>query len=405
MNPLLQKLQPYPFERLRQLFATAPPSATHRPISLGIGEPKHPTPDFIRTALNDNFKGLAAYPATGGEPALKESCAAWLKRRYNVTVDPKTELLPVNGSREALFSLTQTVIDPKRDKESEAIVISPNPFYQIYEGAALLAGAQLHYAPVDPARNFAVDWASVPERVWAKTQLVFVCSPGNPTGAVMPLQEWQKLFALQDRFGFVIASDECYSEIYFRDEPPLGGLEAAMKLGRSFKNLVMMTSLSKRSNAPGMRSGFVAGDAALMKQFLLYRTYHGSAMSHTIQAASSAAWNDEAHVTANREQYRTKFAQVTPLLQSVLDVKLPDAAFYLWAKIPAQVCGGSDTAFAAQLLQEQNVTVLPGSYLAREVDGLNPGAGYIRMALVAETAECLEAAQRIVAFVHSQKKS
>jgi N-succinyldiaminopimelate aminotransferase len=400
MNPLLTKLQPYPFERLRQLFSTVTPSPKHRAISLGIGEPKHATPAFIKEALNEHFKGLAAYPATGGEAYLKEACAAWLQRRYGVGVDPKTQILPVNGSREALFSLAQTVIDPTKD----AVVISPNPFYQIYEGSALLAGARLHFAPCDPARNFAVDWASVSDDVWAKTQLIFVCSPGNPTGAVMPLAEWEKLFALQDRFGFVIASDECYSEIYFRDEPPLGGLEAATKLGRhDFKNLVMMTSLSKRSNAPGMRSGFVAGDAALMKQFLLYRTYHGSAMSHTIQAASAAAWNDEAHVIANREQYRAKFAQVTPVLQSVLDVKLPDAAFYLWAKVPAHVCGGSDTAFAAQLLAEQNVTVLPGSYLAREVGGHNPGAGYIRMALVAETAECLEAAQRIVEFVGSFK--
>jgi N-succinyldiaminopimelate aminotransferase len=301
-----------------------------------------------------------------------------------------------------LFSLTQTVIDPTKD----AVVISPNPFYQIYEGAALLAGARLHFAPSDPKRNFAVDWASVPQDVWAKTQLIFVCSPGNPTGAVMPLAEWEKLFALQDRYGFVIASDECYSEIYFRDEAPLGGLEAATKLGRKdFKNLVMMTSLSKRSNAPGMRSGFVAGDAALMKQFLLYRTYHGSAMSHTIQAASAEAWNDEQHVIDNREQYRAKFAQVTPVLQTVLDVKLPDAAFYLWAKVPVNVCGGSDTQFAAQLLQQQTVTVLPGSYLAREAGGHNPGTGYIRMALVAETAECLEAAQRIVAFVRSHEKT
>jgi N-succinyldiaminopimelate aminotransferase len=400
MNPLLEKLQLYPFERLRQLFATVTPSPKHRAISLGIGEPKHATPIFIKDALNANFKGLAAYPATGGEPGLKQSCANWLQRRYGVAVDPKTQILPVNGSREALFSLTQTVIDPTRD----AVVISPNPFYQIYEGSALLAGARLHFAPCDPERNFAVNWESVPADVWAKTQLIFVCSPGNPTGAVMPLAEWGKLFALQDRYGFVIASDECYSEIYFRDEPPLGGLEAASKLGRhDFKNLVMMTSLSKRSNAPGMRSGFVAGDAALMKQFLLYRTYHGSAMSHTIQAASSAAWDDEAHVVANREQYQAKFAQVTPVLQSVLNVKLPDAAFYLWAQVPANVCGGSDTEFAAQLLAQQNVTVLPGSYLAREVDGHNPGAGYIRMALVAETAECLEAAQRIASFVGNFK--
>ncbi|MFM7330664.1 MAG: succinyldiaminopimelate transaminase [Brachymonas sp.] len=399
MNPLLQTLQPYPFERLRQLFASITPSPAHRAISLGIGEPKHPTPPFIKEALNDHFKGLAAYPATGGEAYLKEACSAWLVKRYGLQVDPKTQILPVNGSREALFSLTQTVIDPTKD----AIVVSPNPFYQIYEGSALLAGARLHYAPCVPERNFAVDWASVPSEVWAKTQLVFVCSPGNPTGAVMPLDEWQRLFALQDQYGFVIASDECYSEIYFRDEPPLGGLEAAVKLGRDFKNLVMLTSLSKRSNAPGMRSGFVAGDATLMKQFLLYRTYHGSAMSHTIQAASAAAWRDEAHVIANREQYRIKFAQVTPVLAAVLDVKLPDAAFYLWAKVPAHVCGGSDTAFAAKLLERYNITVLPGSYLARQSNGLNPGAGYIRMALVAETAECLEAAQRIATFVQENK--
>ena len=400
MNPLLSKLQPYPFERLRGLFSTVTPSSAHRAISLGIGEPKHPTPLFIKDAINAHFKGLAAYPATGGETYLKEACASWLTRRYGLSIDPATQILPVNGSREALFSLTQTVIDPTK----EAIVVSPNPFYQIYEGSALLAGAQVHYAPCDPAKNFAVDWASVHDAVWAKTQLVFVCSPGNPTGAVMPLTEWERLFSLQDRFGFVIASDECYSEIYFRDEPPLGGLEAASKLGRDLKNLVMMTSLSKRSNAPGMRSGFVAGDAALMKQFLLYRTYHGSAMSHTIQAASAAAWNDEAHVIANREQYRAKFAQVTPILSEVLDVKLPDAAFYLWAKVPASICGGSDTQFAAELLAQYNVTVLPGSYLARDFQGHNPGTGYIRMALVAETAECLEAAQRIASFCNSQRR-
>ena len=398
MNPLLAQLQPYPFERLRALFAHTTPSPAHSPISLGIGEPKHATPELIKEAMRRNLSGLAGYPATAGEPALREACSAWLKRRYNVTVDAKTQLLPVNGSREGLFSLTQTVINPTRPG---ATVISPNPFYQIYEGAALLAGAQLHYAPSDPARNFAIDWESVPASVWAKTQLVFACSPGNPTGAVMGLAEWKKLFALSDQYGFVIASDECYSEIYFRDEPPLGGLEAAVKLGRSdFKNLLALTSLSKRSNVPGMRSGFVAGDAALMKAFLLYRTYHGSAMSHTVQAASVAAWNDEAHVVENRAMYREKFAAVTPLLATVLNVKLPDAAFYLWAKIPANVCGGSDTAFAAQLLAQYNVTVLPGSYLAREVDGNNPGMGYIRMALVASTAECLQAAERIVNFVH-----
>jgi N-succinyldiaminopimelate aminotransferase len=399
MNPLLQKLQPYPFERLRQLFATVPPSPSQQAISLGIGEPKHPTPEFIKTALTANLSGLAGYPATAGEASLREACAGWLHRRYGLDVDAKTQILPVNGSREALFALTQTVIDPSKP----ATVVCPNPFYQIYEGAALLAGAKTFYVPSDPARNFAIDWQRVPERVWRETQLVFVCSPGNPTGAVMPLHEWKLMFELQDQYGFVIASDECYSEIYFRDEPPLGGLEAAVKLGRpDFKNLISLTSLSKRSNVPGMRSGFVAGDAALMKQFLLYRTYHGSAMSLTVQAASTAAWNDEQHVIDNRAQYRAKFAAVTPMLEAVLDVKLPDAAFYLWAKIPENVCGGSDTAFASELLRQYNVTVLPGSYLAREQEGFNPGAGYIRMALVAETAECVEAAQRIVDFCSTQ---
>lgn len=400
MNPLLSRLQPYPFERLRQLFDGVTPSPAHRPISLGIGEPKHPTPEFIKRALaaamDTPGSDLSGYPPTAGTPKLRESCAAWLQRRYGLQVDPATQLLPVNGSREALFALAQTVVDPTRP----AVVVCPNPFYQIYEGAALLSGAEPYYAPSDPARNFAVDWDSVPQDVWAKTQLLYVCSPGNPTGAVMPLDEWKKLFALQDRHGFVIASDECYSEIYFRDEPPLGGLEAAQKLGRTgFPGLVMLTSLSKRSNVPGMRSGFVAGDAALIKQFLLYRTYHGSAMSPIVQAASIAAWDDEQHVVENRELYRRKFAEVTPLLERVLDVRLPDAGFYLWAGVR-----GSDTAFARDLLAQYNVTVLPGSYLAREAGGANPGAGRVRMALVADTAECLEAAQRIVQFVQSHSK-
>ncbi len=401
MNPLLAKLQAYPFERLKALFASITPNKDYAPISLGIGEPKHATPALLKDALVGNLQGLAGYPATAGEPALRQACAAWLARRYGVAVDAATQILPVNGSREALFALTQTLIDPT---QADATVISPNPFYQIYEGAALLAGAQLHFVNSEPVRNFSPDWLAVPEGVWQKTQLVFVCSPGNPTGAVMDMAQWKLLFALSDRYGFVIASDECYSEIYFRDEPPLGGLEAAMKLGRTdFKNLIALTSLSKRSNAPGMRSGFVAGDAAIIKQFLLYRTYHGSAMSGTVQAASVAAWNDEAHVQDNRAQYRAKFAQITPMLAAVLDVKLPDAAFYLWAKIPANLCGGSDTAFAAQLLEQYNVTVLPGSYLAREAHGINPGTGYIRMALVAQTAECVEAAARIVAFVHKNR--
>jgi N-succinyldiaminopimelate aminotransferase len=396
MNPLLQKLQPYPFERLRQLFSGITPNPAYAPISLGIGEPKHATPDFIKRALSGDLDtGLMGYPPTAGEPALKEAMASWLQRRYGITVNPGTQILPVNGSREALFALTQTVVDGSKPG---ALVLCPNPFYQIYEGGALLAGAEPYYVPSDPARNFAVDWDSVPPEVWARTQLIFACSPGNPTGAVMPLAEWKKLFELSDRYGFVIASDECYSEIYFRDEPPLGGLEAAVKLGRTdYKNLVALTSLSKRSNVPGMRSGFVAGDAAIMKAFLLYRTYHGSAMSHVVQMASIAAWNDEQHVVENRNLYRQKFAAVTPLLEPVLDVALPDAAFYLWAGVQ-----GSDTDFARELYALYNVTVLPGSYLAREARGVNPGAERVRMALVAETAECVEAAERIVQFVKSR---
>ena len=397
MNPLLAKLQPYPFERLRKLFEGVVPNPAFKPISLGIGEPKHPTPQFIKDALTAGLGALSAYPATAGDLKLRTAFTDWLQSRYGVTLDPATQALPVNGTREALFSLTQAVVDSTRSPAP--IVISPNPFYQIYEGSALLAGAETWYAPSDPARNFAVDWDSVPVDIWARTQLVFACSPGNPTGAVMPLDEWKKLFALSDRYGFVIASDECYSEIYFRDEPPLGGLEAAAKLGRAdFKNLIAMTSLSKRSNVPGMRSGFVAGDVDIIKSFLLYRTYHGSAMSGAVGAASIAAWGDETHVVDNRALYRSKFATVTPLLESVLDVRLPDAAFYLWAGLPAD-WNGDDEGFARTLYGQYNVTLLPGSYLARDSQGINPGRGRIRMALVADTAECVEAAGRIVQFV------
>ncbi|OGB02471.1 MAG: succinyldiaminopimelate transaminase [Burkholderiales bacterium RIFCSPLOWO2_12_FULL_64_99] len=407
MNPLLTKLQPYPFERLRRLTAGVTPSAAHRPISLGIGEPKHATPEFIKEALVAGLEGLANYPATAGEPALRTACADWMTRRYGLKLDPATQLLPVNGSREALFALAQTVIDPSQHREAGGpAVVSPNPFYQIYEGAALLAGARVVFANSDPARNFAADWSSISQETWATTQLMFVCSPGNPTGAVMPLEEWERLFALSDRYGFVIASDECYSEIYFRegaDAAPLGGLEAAVKLGRTdYKNLIALTSLSKRSNVPGLRSGFVAGDAAIIKSFLLYRTYHGSAMGPAVQRASIAAWNDESHVVENRALYRQKFERVTPILASVMNVALPDAGFYLWAEVPEHICGGSDEAFTCELLAQYNVAVLPGSYLAREANGINPGAGRVRMALVAGVDECVEAAERIKAFIQSQ---
>jgi N-succinyldiaminopimelate aminotransferase len=407
MNPLLGKLHPYPFERWRALAKDVVASPGHRPISLGIGEPRHPTPALVHEAITSHLAGLSSYPATIGEPALREAMAAWVQRRYGVALDPATQVLPVNGSREALFAIAQTVVDPTwpaRPGALAPIVVCPNPFYQIYEGAALLAGAETAFANSDPARNFAADWGGVDEATWARAQLAYVCSPGNPTGAVMPLEEWRALFELSDRHGFVIASDECYSEIWFgpEDAPPLGALEAARRLGRTdLRNLVVFTSLSKRSNVPGLRSGFVAGDARLLKGFLLYRTYHGSAMSPVVQAASIAAWRDEAHVRANRAEYRAKFAQVTPMLEEVLDVRLPDAGFYLWAGIPADLHDGDDVAFALGLLAQYNVTVLPGSLLARAAHGVNPGAGRVRLALVADGAECVEAAARIVAYIHS----
>jgi N-succinyldiaminopimelate aminotransferase len=395
MNPRLATLHPYPFERWRELTRDITPNAALRPISLGIGEPRHATPALIEEAIVAALPGLSRYPATAGEPALRAAITGWLQRRYGVALDPATQVLPVGGSREALFAFAQTIVDPA---QPGATVVCPNPFYQIYEGAALLAGAQTAFANSDPARNFAADWSQIDDSTWARTQLLYVCSPGNPTGAVMPLAEWARLFELSDRHGFVIASDECYSEIWFQGEAPLGGLQAAAALGRhDFRNLVAFTSLSKRSNVPGLRSGFVAGDAALLKAFLLYRTYHGSAMSPVVQAASIAAWNDEAHVQANRALYREKFETVTPLLQGVLDVALPDAGFYLWAEVP----GGDDIAYARRLLAQYNVQVLPGSLLARQAHGHNPGAGRIRLALVAPVADCVEAAQRIVSCTQS----
>ncbi|MQR00038.1 succinyldiaminopimelate transaminase [Glaciimonas soli] len=396
MNPLLDRLQPYPFEKLRALFSDVTPNPAYSAISLGIGEPKHPTPAFIQQALTDNLDGLATYPSTIGSEPLRAAIANWLQRRYAIPpLNPSTQILPVNGSREALFALAQTVVDPS---DRDALVMCPNPFYQIYEGAAYLSGAQPYFVNSDPARNFVPDYSSVPADVWARVKLLYLCSPGNPTGSVLTLDDWKELFALSDRYGFVIAADECYSEIYFKAEAPLGSLEAAHKLGRDgYPRLITFSSLSKRSNVPGMRSGFVAGDAAILKKFLLYRTYHGGAMSPSIQSASIAAWNDETHVIENRAKYIAKFQQVTPLLQEVLDVNLPDAGFYLWAKVD-KLTTISDTEFAKRLYAEYNVTVLPGSYLARDAHGFNPGQQRIRMALVAEVDECLEAAQRIVKF-------
>lgn len=395
MNPRLDALQPYPFEKLRQLLASAgtPPGGL-MPINLSIGEPKHDTPPRVAQAMAQALPGgLAAYPATKGEARLREVIAQWIGRRYGVPApDPDTQVLPVLGSREALFSFAQTVIDPT----GADVVVCPNPFYQIYEGATLLAGGLPYFINADPARNFGPSWNQVPDEVWQKTRMVFVCSPGNPAGNVMSLDDWRDIFALSDRYGFIIASDECYSEIYLSEsDPPLGGLQAARRLGRDdYKNLVSFSSLSKRSNVPGMRSGFVAGDATLLARFLLYRTYHGSAMSPVVSAASIAAWTDETHVRDNRRLYREKFDAVVPILQRVLDVTRPAAAFYLWLPTP-----GSDAAFARDLYARTAVTVLPGSYLGRDAHGVNPGYGHVRMALVAPLSQCVDAAERIAAFV------
>ena len=395
MNPDLAKLQPYPFERLRQLLAGNRPPATLPHINLSIGEPKHATPGLIFDALTAALPTLASYPLTLGTDALRESIAAWLVRRYGLPqIDPATQVMPVAGSREALFAFAQTVVD----RTHAARVVIPNPFYQIYEGAALLAGAEPLFLPCTPENGFRMDFGSIDAAVWPQVQLVYVCSPGNPHGRVMPLQEWRELFALADRHGFIIASDECYSEIYFDEAaPPLGGLQAAAALGRpGFERLVAFGSLSKRSNAPGLRSGFVAGDAAVLKKFLLYRTYHGTAMSPAVQAASVAAWRDEAHVIDNRRRYAAKFRQATPVIQQALRTEVPDAAFYLWARTPID-----DAEFARGLHDRFNVTVLPGSYLSRARDGFNPGAGFVRIALVAEEAEVMEAARRIADFGRS----
>ena len=395
MNPSLSLLQPYPFQRLRDLFAGTTPNSAYSAINLSIGEPKHATPQLIKDALTSNLAGLASYPTTIGSVALREAISAWIARRYNIPApNPEKAILPINGSREALFAFAQVIID--RTKENP-IVISPNPFYQIYEGAAFLAGATPYFLNTLPENNHAMDFAGVPADVLQRTQLVYVCSPGNPSGKVMSLEQWKTLFALSDQYGFVIAADECYSEIYFDEKnPPLGALQAASLLARSHANLIVFGSLSKRSNVPGMRSGFVAGDEKIIEKFTLYRTYHGCAMSPTVQAASIVAWNDEAHVIENRKLYTEKFNTVTPMLQDVLDIEMPDAAFYLWAKIKqTNSSKGSDTEFALKLYRDFNVTVLPGSYLAREAHGTNPGQNFVRLALVASLQECVEAANRI----------
>jgi N-succinyldiaminopimelate aminotransferase len=394
VNARLSQLQPYPFEKLRALLAGLTPAGTS--ILLSIGEPQHATPDLIRRAIAEHLDGLSSYPSTAGQDRVREAIAAWFTRRYGLkTLDPRTQVLPVNGTREALFAFGQAVIDPSR---STPVVVSPNPFYQIYEGAALLAGAEPLFLNQTEANGFALDLDSLTAQQWERTQLLYVCSPANPSGRVLTLDEWRALFDRSDRHGFVIASDECYSEI-FDDRAPLGALEAAQQLGRDgFPNLVVFNSLSKRSNAPGLRAGAVAGDARLLEQFRLYRTYHGCAMSLVVQQASMAAWNDESHVAENRRQYREKFDALVPMLKPVMHAPKPDAGFYLWARVP----GGDDEAFARDLFTATHVTVLPGQYLARDAHGTNPGRGYVRMALVPGLSDCVEAARRIVAFCQSR---
>lgn len=397
MNNALNQLQPYPFEKLRALLGSVTPAADKRAIALSIGEPKHASPAFVAKALADNLDKMAVYPTTLGLPALRESIVQWCERRFGVPagwLDAARHVLPVNGTREALFAFTQAVVNRGED----ALIVSPNPFYQIYEGAAFLAGAQPHYLPCLDNNGFNPDFDAVPAEIWQRCQILFLCSPGNPTGALVPLDTLKKLIALADQYDFVIAADECYSELYFDEQsPPPGLLSACAELGRNdFKRCVVFHSLSKRSNLPGLRSGFVAGDADILKAFLLYRTYHGCAMPVQTQLASVAAWNDEAHVRENRDLYREKFDAVLDILSPVLDVSRPDGSFYLWPKVPMD-----DALFCQRLFAEQHVTVVPGSYLSREVDGVNPGAGRVRLALVAPLAECIEAAERIRDFVRS----
>ncbi|MCG8671898.1 MAG: succinyldiaminopimelate transaminase [Pseudomonadales bacterium] len=399
MNPDLNKLHPYPFEKLRALFADVQTPGDLKHIPLSIGEPKHTSPAFVRETLENSLGKLASYPTTKGIPELRQSISQWACRRFNLAqLDPETQVLPVNGTREALFAFAQAMVDRNKNSNSEQtpLVVSPNPFYQIYEGAALLAGAEPYFLPCTSETGLKPDFDSVPNDVWQRTQLVYLCSPGNPTGAVVSEAELKKLIALSDEFDFVIASDECYSEIYFdENQPPTGLLEACQKLGRTdYKNCTVFHSLSKRSNLPGLRSGFVAGDATLLAQFLLYRTYHGCAMPIQHQLASIAAWNDEAHVKANRDLYRQKFAAVLDILGDSLKVEAPEASFYLWPETPID-----DQQFAKQLFEQQHITVLPGQFLSRTINGLNPGQNRVRMALVATVEECVEAAERIKLFV------
>jgi len=393
MNPRLGLLQPYPFERLRALLGTVKPPANLRPISLGLGEPQHPTPAVVKEALAANLGALAKYPVTLGLPELRTAISEWLARRHGIPApDAAKQVIPVNGSREALFSIAQAVLDPD---EGDALVAIPNPFYQIYEGSTLLAGAKPHFINAAPG-TLRPELDKVSDTIWPRVRMMYVCSPSNPHGRVMTLDDWKRVFALSDQHGFVVVSDECYSEIYFDEaRAPLGALAAAKKLGRdTYPRLVVLGSLSKRSSAPGLRSGYAAGDAAVLEKYLQYRTYFGSAMSNAVQMASIAAWKDESHVIESRRLYREKFAAFYERVNPVLPLQMPDAAFYFWANV-----GGDDAAFARDLFAETHITVLPGSYIARDANGANPGKGFVRMALVSTVEDAVEAADRMHKFL------
>ncbi|HEX4940146.1 MAG TPA: succinyldiaminopimelate transaminase [Candidatus Kapabacteria bacterium] len=395
MNPELARLQAYPFERLAQLFKGLSPAADLSPISLSIGEPKHASPEFVKQVLTDNLSGLSVYPTTKGLPALREAIASWLQKRFHLQkVDAESEILPVMGTREALFSFTQAAID----RSHKALVLMPAPFYQIYEGAAYLAGAEPYYLPCSADTGFIPDYDAIPDSIWANTQMLFVCSPGNPTGAVTSRETLSKLIALADKHNFIIVSDECYSEIYFDEKhPPVGLLQVCAEIGRhDYARCIVFHSLSKRSNLPGLRSGFVAGDAKLLKPYLLYRTYHGAAMPVQNQQASVAAWSDEEHVIQNRTLYRQKFEEFRAIMAPVYPLTMPDAGFYFWMRTPID-----DDVFAQRLYQEKNVTVLPGRFLGRDINDCNPGASHVRLALVASPDECAEAARRLRDFMKS----
>lgn len=401
MNPDLNRLQPYPFEKLRDLKAGITPPADKSAIALSVGEPKHSPPGFVLEEMITHLHTLENYPLTKGTLALRAACAEWLSRRFNIEsdhLDPEQHVLPVNGTREALFAFAQTVIDRTKD----ALVIMPNPFYQIYEGAAFLAGAEPWFLNTTAEKNFLPDFDSVPVDVWKRCQLIYLCSPGNPTGAVVDETALRKLIELANEHDFIIASDECYSEIYFDEtNPPAGLLEVAEKMGHhDFKRCIIFHSLSKRSNLPGLRSGFVAGDANILEKFMHYRTYHGCAMPPPAQAASVKAWSDENHVIENRRYYREKFDAVLDILLPVMNIQKPQAGFYLWPETPT-VNGKNDQDFARELFGQENVTVVPGSFLSREAHGINPGHNRIRMALVAPIDECIDAAHRIRRYIES----